>query len=955
MLRRELAEREQQLQARERESQALYAAQQSYQETQQHLEGALETIQNIRNSLSYRLGFGLTWPARKLYDGFIAPFHRFPDNGKLLGKMSLYLLRHPIKSLQLLNWERIRNAYITFFRNPGIAGDVVDHYARILHNEPLSQDKASKPSPSGVREAAQLIDQTDADPPGQKVSIITINYNGKKHLSGLLASLLNQEYENFEIILVDNGSTDGSVDWVRTHYPQVKLVALRENVGFAEANNIGVEVADGRYWCLVNNDMEVAPDWLRRMVEILQGSTQVGAVGPKIRFWKPFAQIHIQILDRKGTIRCDENALRASLTQYPKYFFGPEWTRKTEGNACWAQLDGRGILNIAVCEGQDLISLPLQTDHPEVAVEIRSPQLSEVHRVQLRQGGLPRVNLDFRQARREGRLPYLINNAASEVDEQGNVRDRGFGKIDDGRFDQREVVSALCGGAMLIRPEALQGKPIFGSEFFAYFEDTDLSLRIREAGYRLLYAPDAVVYHKHASTSRENSAFFRFYVHRNRLLFLALHFPESQWRSVLAQEKDQLNHLYHYYASASVSEEEREFGKCIPTIFSDWERLLPRIQSGQFFQRKASFPRIGVYNNFWNTLGGGEHHAGVIAMALQRYGPVDLISEKEFSIQELERQFELDLKYCRKRILSPEALHHDPQCTGAYDLFINSTFGSDLHCHAKWAYYVVSFPFRLAGRDPAFLDSYQGFWANSQYTASWIKRWWHKEGEVLYPSVAIPELPFSSIRKEKRILHVGRFFRSGHNKKQLELARAFTELIDSGALSRDWRLTFVGQVHWEQADYLEAVREAARGYPVDIQTDVPLSTLRSLFERSAIYWHGTGLGEEIDQRPELFEHFGITTVEAMSYACVPIVIDAGGQPETVRAGKDGFLFRDLEELKQYTERCARWFETDRPTFEQLSRCAYERARSFSRQAEIEGVHRLLAQDAVPFHQKASLL
>ena len=73
-----------------------------------------------------------------------------------------------------------------------------------------------------------------------------------------------------------------------------------------------------------------------------------------------------------------------------------------------------------------------------------------------------------------------------------------------------------------------------------------------------------------------------------------------------------------------------------------------------------------------------------------------------------------------------------------------------------------------------------------------------------------------------------------------------------------------------------------------------------MYSTSAVYWHASGFGEDDQREPEKYEHFGITTVEAMAAGCVPVVIAKGGQPEIVQHGKNGFLWNTLEELQQST-------------------------------------------------------
>ncbi len=73
-----------------------------------------------------------------------------------------------------------------------------------------------------------------------------------------------------------------------------------------------------------------------------------------------------------------------------------------------------------------------------------------------------------------------------------------------------------------------------------------------------------------------------------------------------------------------------------------------------------------------------------------------------------------------------------------------------------------------------------------------------------------------------------------------------------------------------------------------------------IFTRSLIFWHASGMGEDEKVHPEKFEHFGITTVEAMAAGCIPVVINKGGQKEIIKNGYDGFLFNSRKELKDIT-------------------------------------------------------
>ncbi|HSA77647.1 MAG TPA: glycosyltransferase, partial [Nitrospirota bacterium] len=94
-----------------------------------------------------------------------------------------------------------------------------------------------------------------------------MNWNGKHHLEECLESLRQQTFQDFEIILVDNGSRDGSVEYIRERYREVKLVPLSVNKGFAGGNNAGIRIASGNYIALLNNDTKTDPAWLENLTK----------------------------------------------------------------------------------------------------------------------------------------------------------------------------------------------------------------------------------------------------------------------------------------------------------------------------------------------------------------------------------------------------------------------------------------------------------------------------------------------------------------------------------------------------------------------------------------------------------------------------------------------------------------------------------------------------------------
>ena len=108
-----------------------------------------------------------------------------------------------------------------------------------------------------------------------KVSIIIVNYNGKELLKKCLDSLLKVNYDNFEIILVDNNSTDGTVEFITKNYPSLIIIKLDSNKGFAEPNNVAAKISKGKYLLFLNNDTVVTPNFISEMVKVMETDKKI--------------------------------------------------------------------------------------------------------------------------------------------------------------------------------------------------------------------------------------------------------------------------------------------------------------------------------------------------------------------------------------------------------------------------------------------------------------------------------------------------------------------------------------------------------------------------------------------------------------------------------------------------------------------------------------------------------
>ncbi len=115
-----------------------------------------------------------------------------------------------------------------------------------------------------------------------KASVIIPNWNGKDLLKDCLDSLLQQTFKNFEIILMDNASSDGSVEWTVKNYSGVRVIKLDENFGFAKAINEGVKASKAKYVVFLNNDTETDKQWLKNLVKCAENHPEVISVNSKL-------------------------------------------------------------------------------------------------------------------------------------------------------------------------------------------------------------------------------------------------------------------------------------------------------------------------------------------------------------------------------------------------------------------------------------------------------------------------------------------------------------------------------------------------------------------------------------------------------------------------------------------------------------------------------------------------
>ncbi len=114
------------------------------------------------------------------------------------------------------------------------------------------------------------------------VAIVILNWNGRHYLEKFLPSVLSTTYDNYKVVVADNASTDDSIDYLKTNFPQVELILLSQNFGFAKGYNEALEKVEADYYVLLNSDVEVSAGWLQPIINLLEKNDNAAACQPKV-------------------------------------------------------------------------------------------------------------------------------------------------------------------------------------------------------------------------------------------------------------------------------------------------------------------------------------------------------------------------------------------------------------------------------------------------------------------------------------------------------------------------------------------------------------------------------------------------------------------------------------------------------------------------------------------------
>lgn len=342
--------------------------------------------------------------------------------------------------------------------------------------------------------------------------------------------------------------------------------------------------------------------------------------------------------------------------------------------------------------------------------------------------------------------------------------------------------------------------------------------------------------------------------------------------------------------------------------------------------------RIGFYNPYFDAFGGGERYCLSLASHWAKLHAVDIFWDNTEMLSEAEKRFHIDLS----KVQTVPNIFRYPIirklfASYAYDVIFFLSDGSIPISFAGRNILHFQQPFAHVPINTLRLRRYQAIVCNSLFTRSHIDSRIQKFCDVIYPPVAVSR--YCAREKEKTILSVGRFSGYHQVKKQHVLIEVWKKMYQKKEW-KGWKLLLAGGLLPSDRAYFQSLVGQGQGISVSFQPNISFEDLKILYGNATFYWHAAGFHEN---DPVYMEHFGISTVEAMASGCIPIVYQGGGQPEIVREGVDGFLWKDTEELIEKTERVKK----NAVQLTKLQKAVVQRAAVFSEQSFFDAFDNLL--------------
>lgn len=319
---------------------------------------------------------------------------------------------------------------------------------------------------------------------------------------------------------------------------------------------------------------------------------------------------------------------------------------------------------------------------------------------------------------------------------------------------------------------------------------------------------------------------------------------------------------------------------------------------------------IGIYSPYLETLTGGEKYIFTAAACLSKEHQVTIFWDDASIMERASVKFNLDLS---KVLISSNIFTEKTGFfrrilqTLKYDRIFFLSDGSIPIVGAKKLLIHFQFPVEWVNTNSfVFLfkkSRISKIICNSYFTKKYIDRKFSANSFILYPPV---DNNISSVgKKENLILTVGRFSPLSNNtdfKKLSFMVTAFKKFKKKRL--KGWKMAIVTSVRPDQEEQYQEFEKKIKSQHITVYKNVKYEQIVSLYKSAKLYWHAAGYKENLQVHPERAEHFGISTAEAMLYGAVPIVINAGGQPEIVKNADNGFLWENENELLDRTHELA---------------------------------------------------
>ncbi len=335
--------------------------------------------------------------------------------------------------------------------------------------------------------------------------------------------------------------------------------------------------------------------------------------------------------------------------------------------------------------------------------------------------------------------------------------------------------------------------------------------------------------------------------------------------------------------------------------------------------------RVLVYSEYWLSRGGGEKYllCCVEAMLHSRLYDVTIVTQTaSFDRDAVSRYFGVNVDGVHVEFVDGDitALREKGEAMSRdFDICMYMTNYRFFNAQARQTYAILQVPYGRINLLTMAMRSVRGELkeaAKDLHRYRLLKKLRETHAVIVYskfvhdaldqihaiPSTvlepAIDDFLMEGTPKERVILSVGRIFKGLYNDKRYDVLISTFKQFYSRLPNTTWQYRIVGSCGSDEAsqDYFEELRNSARGLPIYFDINTSYEDLKRHYNEATIFWHAAGFGVDETRSPQHAEHFGMSTLEAMSARCVPAVINRGGQKEIVSDGDSGYLCNSIDEL-----------------------------------------------------------